>query len=659
MSIDDALKLALRLQQANRLDEAESLYQQIIRAQPEHGGAVQLLGLVRYMRGDHQSALRLLAKAVELDPDNRFTRNNFGAVLLANGQPKAALAQFDRALEISSGYAEAWNNRGNALAELQRNDEALISYERAQGLGLRIPDLHFNRGRLLHMLGQFSGALEEYQAAIGLGADGHNVWHNLGGLQELLGRFEDAKRSYERALQHEPQAHDTRWSLLHLQLMNCDWDGQEGLVAAIHEAIEAGVPAVEPFVLIARGATLAQQRMAAQVNAAAIEKNRADDFVWEVIPVSGRRIRVGYFSADFYDHATAHLIAELLERHDRERFELIGFSFGPRTDDAWQRRLMPCFDQFHDVREVSDDELVTFARGHGLDIAVDLKGYTKDARSGVFARRVAPVQVNFLGYPGTMGLKNMDYLIADRVVIPDEHRDFFSEKIVRLPHCYQPNDSTKLIAKNDLSREQAGLPPEGFVFCCFNNSYKITPDAFDVWMRLLQQTEGSVLWLLASNPVAVTNLRREAERRGVAGGRLVFAPRMALEKHLARHELADLFLDTFHYNAHTTASDALWAGLPVLTRLGDSFAGRVAASLLTGVGLPELIATTTVDYESMALDLSRDRGRLQAYRDRLREFGRQSPLFDCARFTVELEDAYVRMVQRRGSGNEPSHMDVS
>jgi predicted O-linked N-acetylglucosamine transferase (SPINDLY family) len=359
------------------------------------------------------------------------------------------------------------------------------------------------------------------------------------------------------------------------------------------------------------------------------------------------KIRLGYYSADFHSHATAYLAAELFERHDRERFEVVAFSFGPsRPEDPMQRRLRGAFDEFLEVDRLSDAEVVRLSREREIDIAVDLKGFTQNERHRIFAYRAAPVQVNYLGYPGTLGAPYMDYLVADPILIPEMSREHYAEKIAYLPHSYQPNDRHRPIAERVFTRAELGLPEAGFVFCCFNNAYKITPETFDSWMRILQRVEGSVLWLLAGSE----NLRREAQARGVSGRRLVFAGRMDLPEHLARLRLADLFLDTLPYNAHTTASDALWAGLPVLTCLGESFAGRVAASLLNAVGLPELITHSREQYEALACDPR----RLGELRARLAENRSRAPLFDTALFTRHLEDAYLQMYRRE----QPEHLFV-
>jgi predicted O-linked N-acetylglucosamine transferase (SPINDLY family) len=367
---------------------------------------------------------------------------------------------------------------------------------------------------------------------------------------------------------------------------------------------------------------------------------------------------VAYLSADFRDHATSYLLAGLFELHDLERFETVAISFGPAIPSDMRTRLKAAFRKFIDVGHMSDLSISRLLRELEIDIAVDLMGYTKNCRPEILASRPAPIQVNYLGYPGTMGADYVDYILADRFVIPDNQRHSYSEKVVYMPDTYAANDSKRRIADRTPTRAEVGLPETGFVFCSFNNSYKITPSIFDIWMRLLRDVEGSVLWLLATNTSAVGNLRREAEARGIQPDRLVFAPRVKLEDHLARHRLADLFLDTLPCNAHTTASDALWAGLPLVTCLGSTFAGRVAGSLLNAIGLQELITRSLVDYEALALRLARDRKALAEIRTALAQSCKTYPLFDTSRFRRHIEAAYVTMWQRYQAGELPAHFAV-
>ena len=401
------------------------------------------------------------------------------------------------------------------------------------------------------------------------------------------------------------------------------------------------------------------QRRAAQASVAANRYEPEAPARIEVPPAAAR-IRVGYFSADFHGHPVAVLSARMFELHDRDHFEVFAFSFGPDIDDPMRRRLRSAFEHFVDVRRNTEEEIARLARGAGLDIAVDLLGFTARQRPGIFGRRAAPVQVSYLGYAGSLGANFMDYLVADRIVIPECSRGEYAEKIVHLPHCFQVNDDTRAIAERPFARGELGLPDDAFVFCCFNNIYKIQPAIFGSWMRILRRVPGSVLWLAQSNERAEANLRGEAVRQGIDAARLIFAPRMPrMEEHLARHRAADLFLDTLPFNAHTTASDALWAGLPLLTMAGHSYAGRVAASLLHTLGLEELITRSPEDYEKVAVSLAGDRPRLEDIRARLERARLTAPLFDTEGFTRAMESAYRTMVERCRAGLAPDHLEIA
>jgi len=464
--------------------------------------------------------------------------------------------------------------------------------------------------------------------------------------------------SYASALRIDPECDWLSGMYLHVKMQLCDWSNLETRISDLAVRIQQGRKTAPPFPILGLIDSLSLQRQAAATWAR--EKLLAS----RALPPLGKRrrqerIRVGYYSADLHEHATAYLMAELFEKHDRSRFELLAFSLGPDRRDDMRKRLAGSFAQFLELRAKSDAEIAQISRELAIDIAVDLKGFTQDSRPGIFSCKAAPIQVNYLGYPGTMGAPYIDYLIADQTLIPQESRRQYSENIVYLPHSYQVNDRKRQIADRVFARAELGLPSTGFVFCCFNNNYKITPDTFDGWMRTLKQVEGSVLWLLEVNKTAINNLRREAQARGVNPGRLVFAQRMPLPEHLARHRAADLFIDTLPCNAHTTASDALWAGLPVLTRTGESFAARVAASLLNAIGLPELVTTTQEQYEATAIELASNPSRLAELKDRLHRNRSTMPLFDTEQFAKHLENAYTQMYERYQDDLSPEHIYVA
>jgi protein O-GlcNAc transferase len=369
-------------------------------------------------------------------------------------------------------------------------------------------------------------------------------------------------------------------------------------------------------------------------------------------------VRIGYFSADFHDHATMYLMAGVFEKHSKSDFEIYAYSYGPNTNDCMRKRLTAAVDKFHNVRQLCDFDIAALARDHEIDIAVDRKGYTQNTRLGIFAFKAAPIQISYIGYPGSLGAPFIDYIIVDPVVIPRAYESAYAEKIIFLPHSYQANDDMRPIAKTVYSRSQLGLPEDAFVLYCFNNSYKITPREFDIWMRVLSQIEASVLWLLEANKWVSQNLRSAAQTRGIDPIRLIFAPKLAHDEYLARHSCADLFIDTFNVNAHTTASDALWAGLPLVTNAGKGFAARVAASLLTAIGLPELIVEIEAAYEALIFNLARSPQKLQAVTKKLAQNRRTSPLFDAALLTNHLETGYRAAYQRWAEQKPSAHIRV-
>ena len=445
--------------------------------------------------------------------------------------------------------------------------------------------------------------------------------------------------------------------LLHTKMKICSWSGLAESLEDISKKMVANEKVTNPFPLLALNDDTFLHKKSSEIY---IQSRYPFNLVLEPIAKrpQSQKIRVGYFSADFHNHATGYLMAELFELHDKSQFELVAFSFGPIANDEMRQRLLKSFDQFIEVGRKSDVEVAKLSRNLNIDIAVDLKGFTQDARTGIFSHRAGPIQVNYLGYPGTLGADYMDYIIADKTLIPPQSQQSYSEKVVYLPNSYQVNDRQRIISDKQFKRLELGLPENGFVFCCFNNSYKILPVTFDGWLRILRAVEGSVLWLLQDNSWAAENLKKEAEKQGIAPDRLVFAERLSLPEHLARHRQADLFLDTLPCNAHTTTSDALWAGLPVLTLMGGSFASRVAASLLNAIGLPELITNTQEQYVALAIELAINPKKLENIKLKLANNRLIAPLFDTPLFTKNLESAYVKMMERYQTDLEPGHIAI-
>ena len=663
----------LDLHQQGRLSEARSLYEAVLKKQPKHFDALHMLGVLCFQSGQLDRAATLIKKAIALVPDFAQAHNNLGNVLQDQRLFDAALVSYNKALALDPGFAEAHNNRGDLLQVLGRWDAALASYDRAIELDSSNAIALYNRGNALKAIARYDDAIASYDRAIELVSDYADAWHNRGHALAELRKFEQAVQSYDRALAYRDDIPELAGTRLNLKMHMCQWRDFDRELALLLDQVDAGKKVCPPFPFLALCDDGARQRKLAErwVQDRFPKKSPASP-----IPKRGKheKIRLGYFSADYWNHPVAYLIAGVFDHHDRSRFEVHAFSSGPDTQDAMRKRLEQSFDHFHDVREKSAKDVVALARKLEIDIAIDLSGLTKGCRPDLFAARVAPIQINYLGYPGTMGADFIDYVIGDPILIPTEINQakngspetqlpdslsFYSEKIIFLPHSYQANDNKRPIANRTFNRAELNLPESGFVFCCFNSNYKILPATFDSWMTILKAVPDSVLWLLQGSDQTQSNLRHEALSRGVDPSRLVFAQNMPVELHLARQRAADLFLDTLPYNAHTTASDALWAGLPVLTIAGQSFASRVAASLLHAIDLPELVTTSASSFEALAIELAGNPEKLRAIRDKLAQNRLSSPLFNTGLFTHHLESAFESIHARRLAGQTVDHLRVN
>ncbi|MDQ0465343.1 putative O-linked N-acetylglucosamine transferase (SPINDLY family) [Caulobacter ginsengisoli] len=573
--------------------------------------------------------------------------------LAAAGRHAQAVAGYERSLARNPGQPQAWYNLGNSLALLGRRAEALEALERSLTLDPTQAGAWNNRANLLADLRRPQEAIVSFNESLRLRPGDPSTLNNRAHALAQAKRPLEAIAAYGEAYAADPKFPFLDGAWLNARLKLCDWAGVDAHLARVAAAIGRGERAATPFLALGFTDDPALQAQAARTWAATLGPPGPP--VPE--PPPSDRIRLGYVSGDYHNHAIAWLIAEHVELIDRSRFELTAFSYGPASDDGMRRRLSAGFEHFVDVREMPDAAIAALARERGIDIAVELTGFTQNARPGIMLARAAPIQVNYLSMPCTMGLGVMDYMLADGVVIPPGEEPHFDEKIVRLPGTYQVSDRRREISDRAFTRADLGLPETGVVYCCFNNNYKFRPERFAVWVAILRGVPGSVLWLFQNDPASTANLRQAAASHGVDPARLVFAPPMPFPEHLARQRLADLFLDTAPYNAHTTANDALWMGLPVLTLPGGSFGSRVAASLLTACGLPELIMPDIETYEATAIALGRDAQRLAALKARVLA-SRTARGFDTGRFTRTVETAYETMIARRKAGLAPDHMTL-
>jgi len=695
-----SLQAALHYHQNGQLPQAESAYRQLLNTQPRNAPALHLLGVLCYQTSRPEEAVSLIEKALQIEPRNSDYLSNYGLALRANGKLSEAINAYQKASQLSPKDMDIQLNLGNAYHEADRFEEAAGCYRRVfrfnqdmevrdalcaalQALGNQChlagryaqaeacyeeavqyhagdAISYYNLGNAQRELGKPAEAATNYRLALKLVPNDADTHNNLGNVLREMGDLEQAIASYETALKLNPQLYHAKVHLVHQKQHICDWAGLDEAVTEIRRWVK-NIPEaqISPFAYLAMpGTTAAEQKQCADNwlhNRYGNILKQASQYTFS--KQDKAKLRIGYLSADFRLHPLAYLISELIELHNGDRFEVFAYSYGPDDKSTERKRLQQAFDQFIDIRHLSMQEAANKIASDQIDILVDLTGFTQSSRSNIVALHPAPITVNWLGYPGTMGTGLFDYLISDNFIIPPESVNDYAEKLILMPYCYQPNDRKRPIGKTP-ARVDYDLPEDAFVFCCFNQSFKILPTIFDTWMRILKLVPNSVLWLLECNAKAKQNLIAEAVKRGIESNRLIFAPRVNLADHLARHALADLFLDTLPYNAHTTTSDALWMCLPVLTVAGETFSGRVAGSLLHASNLPELVTSSLIEYEALAADLANNPAKLESYRSRLQFNSEQLPLFNTPKFRDDLEQSYLQIWDRWIQGGTPDHIIV-
>lgn len=659
MTLIEALRLAVDHYRAGRLDDAVAVCRAILAAVPDQPETRQLLGVLHYNAGRSEDARRVFRQTLAVKPDMAEAVGNLGLAEQRAGRLDDAIRLQTRALTLAPETSEPLLNRGAARQAQGDRKGAEADYRQAIRINPINPQAFNNLGIVRRELGIGRLSIEAHRRAVALVPGMAEAWRDHGHILREAGLLAAARDSYGRAFQLDPaRTENLSYQMFAKQAM-CEWRDWDAFVARIGDIIDNDRGVALPLATLAIETTAPQQYKAAVRFYRNVVCGKPEQRLPDLPrPKGDGRLRVAYASADFCEHATAYLAAEMFELHDRSRFKFFAYSYSVEDDTPMRRRLLDAFEVFHDIRAVGPQQVAAMMAADGVDILVDLKGYTKHSRLDLLTRRLAPVQATYLGYPGTTGCELLDYAIGDRYVTPPEHQPWYTEKLARLPDSYQINDRRRPIAEPGPSRADCGLPQDAFVFCSFNTTYKITPMMFGAWMRLLRQVPGSVLWLFEANDVVTGHLRAEAQARGVDPARLVFAPKKPLADHLARYRLADLFVDTFPYTGHTTTSDSLWAGLPVATLLGDTFASRVAAGLLAAAKAPELIATSLPDYEALALRLARNPGELAALRRRLDETRMTVPLFDSRRFTRHIERAYEMMWAIHQAGEAPRGFDV-
>ena len=688
--IQNLIGQAIQLLQQGLPKEAEKILINILSSDGNNLPTLEILGVIKASQGEHAESAQYLLKAIKLNPNNPSLHYNLAKALSECGRDTEALPHHEQVLRMAPNNPDAWLNYGKSLAVLKQHHTALDAFNKAiliqpqyfeallnqsaafnelkkfdaglnaaeKALSLR-PDFAeawVNKGVSLKALNQLDAAIACYDKAISFKPDYAEAWANKATILKDQKRYYDAIFHYSRALEINPNLEYLSGEIMHLRMKIGDWEDFDENIQNLRRDIDTGKKAIMPFAALA---LFDSEELNFQVaNTATGNSGPSNGSKQAPIPKHRhQKMKLAYFSADFRNHPTSHLMSRLFKLHDRDQFETYAFSLlNGGEKDTVRTEVMQYFDHFIDIDNLSDQEVVGLSRKLEIDIAIDLGGQTMDARTGIFALRAAPIQINYLGYPGTMGSEHHDYIIADMTVIPEAHQPFFSEKMIYLPDCYQVNNDEKEISSRCFSRKELGLPEDQFVFCCFNNNFKITPAIFSIWMNILKRVKGSVLWLFEDNEFIKNNFIKEAEKRGVSGNRLVFAKRIDQQDHLARHRAADLFLDTLPYNAHTTASDALWCGLPLITLAGNSFPARVAESLLNAIGLPELITRSVEEYESLAVRLASDPEELQKIKDKLAANRLKMPLFNTDLFRRHIESAYLKTYERYQNNLSPEHI---
>ena len=686
-------KMGALARQLGKGQQAEQLFRQAIFADPKQPEAHFNLGNCLSSQENWLPAIQSYTNAIECNPNFSQAYNNMAIALQQFGRPDESVKVIEtalikaphlpflhvnkaRALEAMSLRKAAINylretiekldskfETLTVLADLEASDKdfssANLHYKQALTMQPDSDVVHNNYGNMLQSIGHMDTAMGHYKEAVNINPKFYQALQNLCNILNARKDYAQSLIYLEQVRAINPHSPYLAGMEMNARMHTCTWHDWDKLFNEVEEGVIKGNRTVNPFPplafftkaeLLTRSASIwASNECSSQQVLPVIERRER---------APGQKIRVGYYSADLYTHATALLMAGVLEAHDRDRFEWVAFSFGPIQEDSLSQRVRASFDQFIDVRTYSDRVVAQLSREMKIDIAIDLKGFTQDSRVGIFADRAAPIQVNYLGFPGSMGVPFMDYIIGDHVIIPDDLKQYYSEAVVRLPHCYQTNDNKRPIATTVPSRQSQGLPDQARVLCSFNNNYKITPQVFDVWMRILDRFPDCVLWLLQDNSRAAENLKLEASHRGINPERLVFAPRLRNEDHLARHLLADLFIDTYPCNAHTTASDALWAGLPLVTCAGETFPSRVAASLLNAMSMPDCVTYDLVSYEQKIVALLEYPQKLMELRNHVDVERTRSPLFDTKSIAKHLEMAYALMMERYEAGLKPEGFDV-
>ena len=645
--MDDLFNNALSSFENGQLEKSQKICLQILEKNSEDFDTLYLLGIINFQKKNYANSNKIFQKAIIINSNNAEIHNYNAISFVKLKKFDLAIESWDKAIKIQPNFAEAYNNKGGCLVEIKQFENALKNFEAAIKIKPNFAEAYNNKGIVLAKIKEYENALKNFEAAIKIKPNFSEPYIGIGNLfKDNLDKLEEAIKFYEKGIELNPNSKNALSALIFTKLQLCEWKSYISDLEKLKKKIINKINFSNAFHILSFYDSL-------EIQNKNIKMYMDDRFPKKKIfgPIIdkyyNKKIRIGYYSSDFRNHAVCYQLVNLIELHDKSKFEIIGMSLGKKNNDETRNRIVKAFDEFHELHGKTDHEIVQLSRNLKIDIAIDLMGFTKNNRFEIFIERCAPIQINYLGYSGTSGSKSIDYIVGDKTLIPNDVKKHYSEKIIYLPDSFMMNDSKRKISDKTFLRKEFDLPDKSFVFCCFNNFYKITPNIFDIWMRLLKKNKDSVLWLPRSNSRIFKNLIQEAKNRDVDHSRIIFAKYMPLTAdHLARISLADLFLDTFPYNAHSTCSDALYSGLPVITKAGNSFSGRVAASMLNAVGLPELITKTENEYEELALYFSKNRDQLQKIKRKLKENKLKTSLFDTKKYVKNIEEAYKKIYKR-------------
>lgn len=624
-----------------KFKEAQKIYLKLIKKNNKNFLLQNLLGTTYLQLNDFENAIYHLSISTNLNPNFAESYNNLGIVFAEKKKFELSVENYDKAISLKKNYFSAILNKGIALKNLRKLDEAINCFKLCIQINPANEKIYLNLGNVYVLLKKFNMAKEAFDKAISYNNKYSEAYNNRGELfQSNLNNFELAIKDYEKALQNNFKLEFTYGKMVHAKMYINNWENLENHLNNIKKSIKNNEKVILPFPFLSLVDRPELHKINAEQYSRYIPKSD-EKFKKDEFQTKGK-IKIGYFSARFYDCATLHNMLDVFKNHDKNDFEIYAFNFG--RVDSWTNKINKYFKKFIEISNLSVKEIFKLSKEHNIQIAVDLTGYTSNARDEIFSNKVAPIQINFLGYPGTLGNKTHDYILADKIVIPKELKKYYSEKVLHLPNCYLPTQANQKISSKKFTKQDFGLPENKFIFGCFNNSYKITPEIFNCWMEILKNVNDSVLWLLQDNKLGQINLREEAKLRGVDPSRILFANRIPIEEHLKRIELIDLFLDTFPYNAHTTAKEAIRMNVPILTIIGKSFASRVASSLLTNIGLEKLIVNNFKEYIKTATAISINKKKITEIKNYLKQDKNSKNLFDSKNYTKDLEKIYKKIV---------------